>query len=83
MQELTDAGMSTRAIGSALGVGDKTVHRDLAGVSGDTPEPTNTATETTTTERQVDLDTSTGNGPELEHILLRSAYMFLSVWLSV
>jgi IS30 family transposase len=39
--EMRSAGMSTRAIGSALGVGNKTVARDIeeADVSDDTPEP--------------------------------------------
>lgn len=32
-------GMTTRAIGSALGVGNKTVHRDLSSVSDDTDGP--------------------------------------------
>lgn len=36
---MREAGMSTRAIGAALGVGNKTVHRDLGPVSNDTPAP--------------------------------------------
>jgi hypothetical protein len=35
--QLRQVGMSTRAIGAALGVGNKTVHRDLGPVSDDTP----------------------------------------------
>lgn len=35
-----DQGLSTRAIGTALGVSKDTVHRDLAGVANETPEPT-------------------------------------------
>ena len=38
--ELRDAGMSTRAIGTALGVGMTTVKRDLAGGPGGPPDPT-------------------------------------------
>lgn len=38
--QLRGAGMSTRAIGSALGIGNKTAARDLAGVSSDTGEVT-------------------------------------------
>jgi hypothetical protein len=38
VQELSGAGMSTRAIGSALGVGKSTISDDLAGVRNRTPE---------------------------------------------
>lgn len=37
--QLRDEGMSTRAIGSALGVGEATVRRDISGASDDAPEP--------------------------------------------
>jgi hypothetical protein len=37
--ELRSAGMSTRAIGSAIGASDATVRRDLSGASDDAPEP--------------------------------------------
>lgn len=37
VQALSTAGMSTRAIGRALGVGRSTVHRELAGVPDGTP----------------------------------------------
>ena len=38
--ELRDAGMSTRAIGTALGVPKSTVADDLAGGPGGPPDPT-------------------------------------------
>lgn len=38
--ELTEAGMSTRAIGAALGVSDMTVRRDTAGATNVAPAPT-------------------------------------------
>lgn len=38
VSQLHDQGMSTRAIGSALGVSHDTVHKDLAGVRNLTPE---------------------------------------------
>lgn len=40
--EMRQAGMSTRAIASGLGVGNKTVARDLASVSGDTDDEEST-----------------------------------------
>ena len=70
--ELREAGLSTRAIGAALGVSKDTVHRDLAGVSNETPAPvtgadgktypahvttTTRTTEATKVEHDVDLDT--------------------------
>lgn len=55
---LAEKGMSTRAIGSALGVGNKTVHRDIqAGVSNDTPA-TVTGTDGKTYTRQERLEPS-------------------------
>jgi len=37
VRDLTGAGMSTRAIGGALGIGDRTVRVDLTGASNDAP----------------------------------------------
>lgn len=39
VRELSEAGLSTRAIGPVVGVSKDTVHRDLAGVSSETPAP--------------------------------------------
>lgn len=39
VRELTEAGMSTRAIAPVVGVNNATVHRDLARVASATPDP--------------------------------------------
>lgn len=39
VSELSEAGMSTRAIAPIVGAGNKTVARDIAAVSVDTPAP--------------------------------------------
>lgn len=68
--ELTDAGMSTRAIGAALGVGDATVRRDQAGASNGAPAPAPVTgldgktytrpTRTVTVVEEVTVDAETG-----------------------
>lgn len=63
VQELAQTGMSTRAIAPIVGVGNKTVHRDLqAGVSNDTPAPR--PTERVEVSREV-IPGDPGEGDEL------------------
>lgn len=65
--DLSSEGMSTRAIGAAIGVDNATVHRDLGRVANATPEPAATTATITTKTKSTDettvtevVDTNTG-----------------------
>ncbi len=57
--DLSGKGMSTRAIGAAIGVSKDTVARAVAGVAHETPEPESTTATITTKTKTTDETTIT------------------------